>query len=103
MNQTKISVIFSSQRGNSQSGHRRVIKGSATLPIVISFLIFLQTTSLCSDTLFECFVKTGNRVPVYFNLNPNLRPSINSFVISCSGYNKSDFSTSFTQIGDDPN
>jgi hypothetical protein len=66
-------------------------------------LIFLQTTSLCSDTLFDFFVKTGNRVPVYFNLNPNLRPSINYFAASCSGYNKSDFSTSFTQIGDDPN
>jgi hypothetical protein len=37
------------------------------------------------------------------DLNPNLRPSINSFTTSCSGYNKSDFSTSSTQIGDDPN
>jgi hypothetical protein len=107
MNQTKISVIFSCQkdRGNSQSGIGKCtwLKGPATLPIVISFLIFLQTTSLCSDTLFDFFVKTGNRVPVYFNLNPNLRPSINYFATSCSGYNKSDFSTSFTQIGDDPN
>jgi hypothetical protein len=42
-------------------------------------------------------------VPVYFNLNQNSRSSINSFATSCSGYNKSDFSTSFTQIVNDPN
>ena len=96
MNQTKISVIFSCQkdRGNSQSRHRQVIKGASNF--VISFLIFLQTTSLCSETLFDFFVKTGNRVPVYFNLNPNLSPSINYFATSCSGYNKIDFSTSST-------
>ena len=62
------------------------------------FIAFFGKRLHCILTnVLSVFVKTGNCVPVYFNLNPNLRPSFNSFAASCS-----DFSTSFTEIGDDP-